>query len=62
MLYMVLTCWNGASKDNVNVIIICPGFIQTNVAVKRADRRWIKTKHNDQATLNGMPVAILQKN
>jgi short-subunit dehydrogenase len=48
-------------KDNVNVTLICPGFIQTNVAVNALTGDGSKQNSNDQATLNGMPVAIFAK-
>jgi hypothetical protein len=35
-------------------------FIQTNVQLN-ALTGWIKTKHYDQAPLNGMPVAFFAK-
>jgi dehydrogenase/reductase SDR family protein 7 len=48
-------------KDNVNVTLICPGFIQTNVAVNALTGDGSKQNSNDQATLNGMPVAVFVK-
>ncbi|PKH66231.1 short chain dehydrogenase [Flavobacterium sp. ALD4] len=48
-------------KDNVNVTLICPGFIQTNVAVNALTGDGSKQNSNDQATLNGMPVAVFAK-
>jgi short-subunit dehydrogenase len=48
-------------KDNIDVTIICPGFIQTNVAVNALTGDGSKQNSNDQATLNGMPVAIFAK-
>ena len=48
-------------KDNVNVTLICPGFIQTNVAVNALTGDGSKQNSNDQATLNGMPVAVFTK-
>jgi hypothetical protein len=50
---------NGASKKTMSNHL---SWIHTNqCCCKRADGRWIKQNSNDQATLNGMPVAILQK-
>ena len=48
-------------KDNVNVTLICPGFIQTNVAVNALTGDGSKQNSNDQATLNGMLVAVFAK-
>ncbi|CAM2788606.1 Short-chain dehydrogenase [Flavobacterium frigoris] len=48
-------------KDNINVTIICPGFIQTNVAVNALTGDGSKQKSNDQATLNGMPVSVFAR-
>lgn len=48
-------------KDNIDVTIICPGFIQTNVALNALTGDGSKQNSNDQATLNGMPVAIFAK-
>ena len=48
-------------KDNINVTIICPGFIQTNVAVNALTGDGSLQNSNDQATLNGMPVAVFAK-
>jgi short-subunit dehydrogenase len=57
----LLTCCEWSIKDNVNVTLICPGFIQTNVAVNALTGDGSKQNSNDQATLNGMPVAIFAK-
>ncbi|MDP5061774.1 MAG: SDR family oxidoreductase [Maribacter sp.] len=43
-------------KDNVNVSIICPGFIQTNVAKNALTGDGSALKKEDNATENGMPV------
>jgi dehydrogenase/reductase SDR family protein 7 len=48
-------------KDNVNVTLVCPGFIQTNVAVNALTGDGSKQNSNDQATVNGMPVAVFAK-
>lgn len=48
-------------KDNVNVTLVCPGFIQTNVAVNALTGDGSIQNSNDQATLNGMPVAVFAK-
>ena len=48
-------------KDNINVTLICPGFIQTNVAINALTADGSKQNTDDEATLNGMPVAIFVK-
>jgi short-subunit dehydrogenase len=48
-------------RDNINVTLICPGFIQTNVAINALTADGSKQNTDDQATLNGMPVAIFVK-
>ena len=48
-------------KDNINVTLICPGFIQTNVAKNALTADGSKQNTDDEATLNGMPVVIFVK-
>lgn len=48
-------------KDNINVTLICPGFIQTNVAVNALTGDGSLQNSNDLATLNGMPVTVFAK-
>jgi short-subunit dehydrogenase len=48
-------------KDNINVTLICPGFIQTNVAVNALTADGSKQNTDDEATLNGMPTAAFVK-
>ncbi|MFV8378534.1 SDR family oxidoreductase [Flavobacterium sp. LB3R33] len=48
-------------KDNINVTLICPGFIQTNVAKNALTADGSKQNTDDEATLNGMPVIIFVK-
>jgi dehydrogenase/reductase SDR family protein 7 len=48
-------------KDNINVTLICPGFIQTNVAINALTADGSKQNTNDEATSNGMPVATFAK-
>ena len=48
-------------KDNINVTLICPGFIQTNVAINSLTADGSKQNKDDLATLNGMPVGIFVK-
>ncbi|MEP2278056.1 SDR family oxidoreductase [Maribacter sp.] len=43
-------------KDNINVSIICPGFIQTNVAKNALTGDGSALQKEDNATENGMPV------
>jgi short-subunit dehydrogenase len=48
-------------RDNINVTLICPGFIQTNVAKNALTADGSKQNTDDEATLNGMPVVIFVK-
>ena len=48
-------------KDGLNVTLICPGFIQTNVAKNALTANGSKQNLDDLATQNGMPVAIFAK-
>jgi short-subunit dehydrogenase len=48
-------------KDFLNVTLICPGFIQTNVAINALTANGAKQNQEDEATKNGMPVAIFAK-
>ncbi|MBP2284293.1 short-subunit dehydrogenase [Flavobacterium sp. CG_23.5] len=48
-------------KDSINVTLICPGFIQTNVAINALTANGSKQNIDDEATLNGMPVAVFAK-
>lgn len=48
-------------KDNINVTLICPGFIQTNVAVNALIADGSKQNTDDDATRNGMPTAVFVK-
>ena len=41
-------------KDNINVTLICPGFIQTNVAKNALIGNGTKQEKQDEATANGM--------
>ncbi|TDS13480.1 short-subunit dehydrogenase [Maribacter caenipelagi] len=43
-------------KDNIDVSIICPGFIQTNVAKNALTGDGSALQKEDSATENGMPV------
>lgn len=44
-------------KDGVNVTMICPGFIQTNVAKNALTADGSKQNTDDEATKNGLPVS-----
>jgi short-subunit dehydrogenase len=48
-------------KDNINVTLICPGFVQTNVAKNALTGNGSNQNINDSATQNGMPVAVFSK-
>lgn len=47
--------------DNINVTLICPGFIQTNVAKNALTADGSKQNLDDEATQNGMPTSIFAK-
>ena len=48
-------------RDNINVTLICPGFIQTNVAINALTADGSKQNKDDTATQNGMEVSIFAK-
>ena len=48
-------------KDFLDVTLICPGFIQTNVAKNALIGNGSSQNQEDEATRNGMPVAIFAK-
>jgi short-subunit dehydrogenase len=48
-------------KDFLNVTLICPGFIQTNVAKNALIGDGSSQNKEDDATKNGMPVAVFAK-
>jgi dehydrogenase/reductase SDR family member 7 len=48
-------------KDNIKVTLICPGFVATNVAKNALTGNGSMQNTNDEATQNGMPVAIFAK-
>ncbi len=48
-------------KDNIKVTLICPGFIQTNVAKNALTGDGSAQNTDDNATENGMPVALFAK-
>lgn len=44
-------------KDGVNVTMVCPGFVQTNVAKNALTADGSQQEADDHATKNGMPVS-----
>ncbi len=48
-------------KDNINVTLVCPGFIQTNVAKNALTADGSKQNIDDEATQNGMPTSVFAK-
>ncbi|SHG07784.1 Short-chain dehydrogenase [Flavobacterium segetis] len=48
-------------KDNIDVTLICPGFVQTNVALNALTANGTKQNQDDEATQNGVPVASFVK-
>ncbi|MES2811970.1 MAG: SDR family oxidoreductase [Bacteroidota bacterium] len=45
-------------KDNIDVTIICPGFVQTNLAKKSLTGDGSPQNVDDVATKNGLPVSV----
>lgn len=45
-------------KDSINVTLICPGFIQTDVAKNALIADGSKQNIDDEATQNGMPTSV----
>jgi dehydrogenase/reductase SDR family protein 7 len=48
-------------KDNIDVTLICPGFVQTNVANNALTADGSKQDKDDVATSNGMKVELFAK-
>ncbi len=48
-------------KDNIDVTLICPGFIQTNVAKNALTADGSPQNKEDMATTNGMKVQLFAK-
>ncbi|MEM1258877.1 MAG: SDR family oxidoreductase [Bacteroidota bacterium] len=48
-------------KDGVTVTMVCPGFVQTNVAKNALTADGSKQKTDDHATKNGLPVSLFCK-
>ena len=44
-------------KDNVDVTLICPGFVQTNVTINALTGNGDRLNHDDPGTQNGLEVA-----
>lgn len=48
-------------KDGIDVSLICPGFVQTNVAINALTSDGSKQEKNDQATSRGLTVLAFGK-
>ncbi len=48
-------------KDGVNVTLVCPGFVQTNVAKNALTADGSHQEADDHATKNGLPVSLFCK-
>ena len=48
-------------KDNVDVTLICPGFVQTNVTINALTGNGERLNHDDPATKNGLEVSFFCK-
>ena len=48
-------------KDSINVTLICPGFINTNISMNALTENGTSLNHIDNATKNGMEVSIFAK-
>ena len=48
-------------KDGITVTLICPGFVQTNVAKNALTADGSQQEKDDEATQQGLPVAVLCK-
>jgi len=48
-------------KDNIQVTMICPGFVQTEVARNALTADGSPQETNDTGTANGLPVALFVK-
>ncbi|MDB4292702.1 SDR family oxidoreductase [Maribacter sp.] len=46
-------------KDGIQVTLVCPGFVQTDVAKNALTADGSKQNNDDEATQNGLPVAVL---
>ena len=48
-------------KDNISVTLICPGFVQTNVAINALTANGSSQNSDDVATKNGLPVNLFAR-
>ncbi|EAR00311.1 SDR family oxidoreductase [Maribacter sp. HTCC2170] len=48
-------------KDNIDVTMICPGFVQTNVAKNALTANGSMQESDDTATQNGLPTKVFAK-
>lgn len=48
-------------KDNIDVTLVCPGFVQTNVAKNALTADGSNQNTDDNATKNGLPVPLFCK-
>ena len=48
-------------KEGIDVTLICPGFVQTNVAKNSLTADGSKQVKDDKATQNGLPVSIFSR-
>ncbi len=48
-------------KNNIKVTLVCPGFVQTNVAKNALIANGTAQNNDDAATKNGLPVHIFAK-
>jgi short-subunit dehydrogenase len=48
-------------KDDIKVTLICPGFVATNIAQNALVGDGSSQRKDDEATQNGMPVAVFAK-
>ena len=48
-------------KDNIEVTMICPGFVQTNVTINALTGNGEKLNHDDPGTKNGLEVSYFCK-
>ncbi|MEL6916414.1 MAG: SDR family oxidoreductase [Bacteroidota bacterium] len=48
-------------KDGIDISLICPGFVQTNVAKNALTADGSPQESDDRATQNGLPVATFAK-
>jgi len=48
-------------KDGIDVTLVCPGFVQTNVAKNALTADGSKQETDDQATQNGLPTNVFSE-